>query len=49
MHEHWYRLHLVTDRALAKGRPLVEVVREAVAGGASCVQLREKYAVPGSF
>lgn len=42
MHEHWYRLHLVTDRALAKGRPLVEVVREAVAGGASCVQLREK-------
>ncbi|MBP8655265.1 MAG: thiamine phosphate synthase [Kiritimatiellae bacterium] len=37
-----YSLYLVTDRALARGRPLVELVREAVAGGVTCVQLREK-------
>jgi thiamine-phosphate pyrophosphorylase len=37
-----YLLHLVTDRTLAGGRLLVEVVREAVAGGVTCVQLREK-------
>ena len=35
-------LHLVTDRSLSQGRSLVEVVREAVAGGVTCVQLREK-------
>lgn len=35
-------LHLVTDRSLSQGRPLVEVVAEAVAGGVTCVQLREK-------
>ena len=37
-----YSLYLVTDRALARGRMSVEIVREAVAGGATCVQLREK-------
>ena len=37
-----YALYLVTDRSLAKGRALAEIVREAVAGGATCVQLREK-------
>jgi thiamine-phosphate pyrophosphorylase len=37
-----YLLHLVTDRSLSRGRSLVEVVREAVAGGVTCVQLREK-------
>lgn len=37
-----YLLHLVTDRSLSKGRALVEIVREAVAGGVTCVQLREK-------
>ena len=37
-----YSLYLVTDRALARGRASVEIVREAVAGGATCVQLREK-------
>ena len=37
-----YSLYLVTDRALARGRPTVEIVREAVAGGVTCVQLREK-------
>lgn len=35
-------LHLVTDRSLSRGRSLVEVVAEAVAGGVTCVQLREK-------
>jgi thiamine-phosphate pyrophosphorylase len=35
-------LYLVTDRALCGGRPLEEVVAQAVAGGAACVQLREK-------
>lgn len=37
-------LYLVTDRALCLGRPLVEVVGQAVAGGATLVQLREKHA-----
>ena len=35
-------LYLVTDRALCGGRPLEEVVAQAVAGGVTCVQLREK-------
>lgn len=37
-----YRLYLVTDRALARGRATVEIVRAAVAGGVTCVQVREK-------
>jgi thiamine-phosphate pyrophosphorylase len=36
------RLYLVTDRNLAGGRPLAEVVRLAVRGGVTAVQLREK-------
>ena len=36
------RLYLVTDSSLTRGRPLEQVVAEAVAGGAGCVQLREK-------
>ncbi|WP_035104240.1 thiamine phosphate synthase [Desulfohalovibrio reitneri] len=36
------RVYLVTDRPLCLGRDLVEVVLEAVAGGATVVQLREK-------
>lgn len=35
-------LYLVTDRDLSKGRDTVEIVRAAVAGGVTCVQLREK-------
>ena len=35
-------LYLVTDRPLALGRDLVWVVQEAVAGGVTLVQLREK-------
>jgi len=35
-------LYLVTDRGLSMGRSTVDIVRAAVAGGATCVQLREK-------
>ena len=35
-------LYLVTDRGLCGGRPLEDVVLQAVRGGAACVQLREK-------
>ena len=35
-------LYLVTDRRLAGSRPLEEVVRAAVRGGVTAVQLREK-------
>ena len=37
-----YSLYLVTDRSLSCGRSLAQVVEEAVAGGITCVQLREK-------
>jgi thiamine-phosphate pyrophosphorylase len=37
-----YGLYLVTDSALAMGRALPEVVRAAVDGGVTCVQVREK-------
>ncbi|MDH6357115.1 thiamine phosphate synthase [Parabacteroides sp. PF5-9] len=35
-------LYLVTDSMLSLGRPLIEVVEEAVKGGVTLVQLREK-------
>lgn len=35
-------LYLVTDRHLAGDRSLTEIVGQAVAGGVTCVQLREK-------
>jgi thiamine-phosphate pyrophosphorylase len=37
-----YSLYLVTDRGLAGGRPILEIVKAAVQGGVTCVQLREK-------
>jgi thiamine-phosphate pyrophosphorylase len=37
-----YSLFLVTDRSLSRGRSTLEVVRAAVRGGVTCVQLREK-------
>lgn len=43
------RLYLVTDRALCLGRPLEWVVEEAVAGGVTMVQLREKDASTREF
>lgn len=35
-------LYLVTDRGLSLGRTTCDIVREAIAGGVTCVQLREK-------
>lgn len=43
------KLYLVTDRDLSLGRSLEEVVSEAVAGGVTMVQLREKDAATGEF
>jgi len=37
-----YSLYLVTDRDLSRGRLTREIVEAAVAGGITCVQLREK-------
>ena len=39
-----YSVYLVTDRDLLKGRNLTEVIEEAILGGTSIVQLREKCA-----
>ncbi|MBQ7168959.1 MAG: thiamine phosphate synthase [Synergistaceae bacterium] len=36
------RLYAVTDRTWLKGRTLADCVREAIAGGATMIQLREK-------
>ena len=35
-------LYVITDRSLAGGRPEEEVVRQAIAGGATAIQLRGK-------
>ena len=37
-----YRMYLVTDRNVLKGRKLVEAIEESIKGGAGIVQLREK-------
>ncbi|MCX7918310.1 MAG: thiamine phosphate synthase [bacterium] len=37
-------LYVVTDQKLAKGRPIVNVVKQAIAGGATIIQLRDKEA-----
>lgn len=42
-------LYLVTDQAASLGRPIEEVVEQAVAGGVTMVQLREKDAPTGQF
>ena len=42
-------LYLVTDRPLAQGRDMAWIVREAVAGGVTMVQLREKDCPTGEF
>lgn len=39
-----FSLYVITDTGLSRGRPIPLVVEEAVAGGATCVQLREKEA-----
>jgi thiamine-phosphate pyrophosphorylase len=40
--EKYLVLYLCTDRSLALGRPLAELIEAAVAGGVTLVQLREK-------
>jgi thiamine-phosphate pyrophosphorylase len=45
----YLRLYLVTDRDLSRGRPLADVVRKAVAGGVTAVQLREKEITARAF
>jgi thiamine-phosphate pyrophosphorylase len=35
-------LYIITDRLLSRGRSHREVVEKAIAGGATCIQLREK-------
>ncbi len=42
MRERAPSLLVITDRCATRGRPLIEVVREAIAGGARWFQLREK-------
>jgi thiamine-phosphate pyrophosphorylase len=44
-----WRLYLVTDRGMTDGRPLEQVVEEAVRGGVTVVQLREKDTDTRSF
>ncbi|MFZ0725707.1 MAG: thiamine phosphate synthase [Desulfobacterales bacterium] len=44
-----YSLYLVTDRRLSRGRSTLEIVTAAVAGGVTCVQLREKAAATREF
>lgn len=43
------RLYLVTDQQALRGRSLTDVVMQAVQGGATCVQLREKTASTRDF
>lgn len=44
-----YSLYLVTDRGLARGRAMLDIVRAAVQGGVTCVQLREKTCATREF
>ncbi len=44
-----FRLYLVTDRILAAGRPLEQIVRQGVSGGVSLIQLREKDVAARTF
>lgn len=44
-----YSLYLVTDRGLSLGRSHFDIIREAIAGGVTMVQLREKELDSGEF
>ncbi|MCR4443200.1 MAG: thiamine phosphate synthase [Peptococcaceae bacterium] len=44
-----YSLYLATDRPLLQGRDLLWAVEEAILGGVTVVQLREKVASPREF
>ena len=45
----WMPLYAVTDRAWLRGRTLYEQVEDALRGGATCMQLREKALDRGAF
>lgn len=49
MNKEILKLYLVTDRPLSLGRDIEDIVREAVEGGATIVQLREKECPTGEF
>ena len=42
-------LHVLTDRELVKPRPLIEVIKKVIEGGASVIQLRDKTADDASM
>src|SRR5207244_11725029 len=44
MHKMNHALHVLTDEQLSRGRTTVDVVRAALAGGATVIQLRDKTA-----
>ena len=44
-----YSLYLVTDKGLSLGRSTLDIVKAAVAGGVTVVQLREKEATTREF
>ena len=44
-----YSLYLVTDRGLSKGRTTLDIVKAAVKGGVTCVQVREKECTTHAF
>jgi thiamine-phosphate pyrophosphorylase len=44
-----FRLYIVTDPTLSQGRDHLEVVRAALAGGATTIQFRDKFLVDRQF
>lgn len=44
-----YSLYLVTDRSLSLGRSTIDIIRSAISGGITCVQLREKHCSTREF
>jgi len=44
-----YSLYLVTDRKLSQGRDILEIIKMAIKGGVTIVQLREKDATTREF
>jgi thiamine-phosphate pyrophosphorylase len=44
-----FSLYLVSDRGLSLGRTTIDIVRSAISGGVTCVQLREKQCATREF
>jgi thiamine-phosphate pyrophosphorylase len=44
-----FSLYLVTDRGLSQGRATIDIIRAAISGGVTCVQLREKHCAIRDF